>query len=218
MRMSTKHRGRHRIGLTSLAGSAALVAVGALMVALLAGASGAATTAAPKNKGKPSITGAAIEGQILQAKPGTWRPRPESIRYAYQWQRCGSTTLSCTTIPSATDAIYALRRDDTGHTLRVVVTATNAGGSASALSERTALVGAAPVDAPVNTVRPTITGKLLKGNTLAAQAGTWTGSKADGIRYTWRRCNEVGGSCSSLINPMGTRSNPPRRPKRGESR
>ncbi|MDH4341332.1 MAG: hypothetical protein OEW47_13335, partial [Thermoleophilia bacterium] len=201
--MSTKHRDWHRIGLTSLAGSAALVAVGTLMVALLAGASGAATTAAPKNKGKPSITGAATEGQILQAKPGTWRPRPESIRYAYQWQRCGSTTLSCTTIPSATDAIYALRRDDTGHTLRVVVAATNAGGSASALSERTALVGAAPVDAPVNTVRPTITGKLLKGNTLAAQAGTWTGNKADRIRYTWRRCNEVGGSCSSVDRQTG---------------
>ena len=42
MRLSTKHRGRHRIGLTGLAGSAALVAVGALTVALLAGASGAA--------------------------------------------------------------------------------------------------------------------------------------------------------------------------------
>ena len=44
MRMSTKHRGRLRIGLTSLAGSAALVAVGAVMVAMLAGASGAQPT------------------------------------------------------------------------------------------------------------------------------------------------------------------------------
>ena len=72
MRMSTKHRGRHRIGLTSLAGSAALVAVGAVMVALLAGASGAATNVAPENTGEPSVTGTARVGQVLRTTRGTW--------------------------------------------------------------------------------------------------------------------------------------------------
>ena len=72
MRVSTKHRGRHGIGLTSLAGSAALVAVGALTVALLAGASGAATNVAPTNTGEPSITGTPRVGQVLRTTRGAW--------------------------------------------------------------------------------------------------------------------------------------------------
>ena len=180
-------------------GAAALLT---LVLANVAGAgSSMATTSAaapPVSTSPPTVTGSMLEGQILQAKPGRWLRHPKRITYAYQWQRCGATSVSCTSIPSATDAIYALRHDDTGHTLRVVVTATNSAGSGSALSGRTALIGSAPADAPVNTVRPVITGKLLKGNSLAAQAGTWTGSRADRIRYSWRRCDEVGGSCTSV--------------------
>ena len=87
MRMSTKHRGRHRIGLTSLAGSAALVAVGAVMVALLAGASGAATTTAPKNTGEPSISGTPRVGQVLRTTRGTWTGTTP-IAHVYRWFRC----------------------------------------------------------------------------------------------------------------------------------
>src|SRR3970040_2685706 len=72
MRMNAKHRVMQRIGLTSVAGAAALVAVGAVTVAMLAGASGAATNVAPKNTGEPSITGTPRVGQALRATRGTW--------------------------------------------------------------------------------------------------------------------------------------------------
>lgn len=198
-RLPARRRGRPFVALAAWLGVTVVVA---LALAHLAGAGGSVATgqaaAPPQNTSPPSITGAAVESQMLQANPGKWR-HVKLIKYAYQWQRCGPTSpSSCTSIVDATDAIYALRHDDVGNTLRVVVTATNPVGNTSALSGRTAVVAAAPVGAPVNAVRPSITGKLLKRNTLVAQPGTWTGKQPARTRYSWRRCTDTGGSCRAI--------------------
>lgn len=75
---------------------------------------------------------------------GTWTGNPTS--YAYAWSRCNQNGNSCSKISGATAKTYTLTKQDVGDTLRVTVTATNAGGSTKATSAPTALVRAAIVN------------------------------------------------------------------------
>jgi len=67
-----------------------------------------------------------------------------AVSYARQWQRCGRTGTACATIPHTNLSTYTVAAADVGNTLRVIVTATGAGGKASAASSAT------PVVAPAN--------------------------------------------------------------------
>ena len=99
--------------------------------------------AAPGSVVPPGVSGNATEGQELNAATGTWSGSPTS--YAYQWQDCNAAGEGCSSIGGATSANYRLAAVDVGHTVRVVVSASNAGGSTSASSAPTAVIGAAPV-------------------------------------------------------------------------
>ncbi len=104
-------------------------------------ATGTVEPPAPKNTAAPAISGSAAEGETLQASTGTWSGNPTS--YTYQWESCkASGAKSCTAIGGATTGTRALTSSDVGHTLRVVVKATNAGGSGEATSEATSVVTA----------------------------------------------------------------------------
>lgn len=91
----------------------------------------------------PAPTGTAVVGQALTAAPGTWSGT-QPITYAYQWQRCSS---SCGDVSGATGASYSLGSVDVGATMRVRITATNGGGSATGTSAATGTIQAAPPDA-----------------------------------------------------------------------
>jgi hypothetical protein len=93
------------------------------------------------NTSRPRINGTAAAGNTLTATTGTWTG--SGITYAYSWSRCtvpttpdGDTT--CHTVSSGTS--YSVTSADSGYTIRVRVTATNAGGSATASSSRTSTV------------------------------------------------------------------------------
>ncbi len=102
---------------------------------------------APVNSAPPTIVGTATEGHLLSATIGAWAGSPTS--YAYQWRDCGATSTSCTNVSGATGSSYTLGSSDVGHTMRVVVTASNAGGATPAAS---ASVG--PVSAPLPSPAP----------------------------------------------------------------
>ena len=164
----------------------------ALLASLVTGLvlAASAFAAAPSNTTPPSVSGTAKAGQTLTVSNGTWSGSPTD--YSYQWQRCSSST-SCTSISGATDKTYAVRNADVGHTLRAVVTATNADGLSTANSNQTATVTAA-TGVPANTVQPSITGTAVVGDTLTAETGSWTNSPTS-YSYRWLQCDRFGGSC-----------------------
>lgn len=95
--------------------------------------SAAGVGSAPDNTVLPAITGTAETDELLTASTGTWTGSP-TPSYSYQWLRDGET------IPGATASTYTIVVADEGHKIRVLVTATNVNGVASALSAETATV------------------------------------------------------------------------------
>jgi hypothetical protein len=147
----------------------------------------------PVNSSLPVISGTPVEGQTLSTTNGTWNGTTNA--FAYQWQDCDSSGNACQNIAGATASTYSLGNGDVGRTLRAVVTATNAGGSASATSSPTAIVTAPPHPPPVLTgVRFTSTSfTARKGTTL-----TFTLSTAATIRVVITqtvRGRKINGRC-----------------------
>jgi Concanavalin A-like lectin/glucanases superfamily len=96
---------------------------------------------APSNTAPPTISGTPQQGQVLNANPGTWSGT-QPITYGYRWMSCDSTGANCAPISGAATASYPVASADIGHTLLVVVTATNSVSSVSAPSKPTAVVQA----------------------------------------------------------------------------
>ena len=93
----------------------------------------------PTNSAVPTITGAPKPGQTLVAAPGTWSGTAP-IAFGYQWESCDRTGASCVVVSGRTTSAYRVSSSDAGSSFRVVVTASNAAGSASATSAHTAVV------------------------------------------------------------------------------
>jgi hypothetical protein len=147
----------------------------------------------PLSSNLPTISGTPIVGQTLSASTGSWSGAAPT-NYSYSWSRCDSTGGGCSPISGATSATYLLASADAGSTIRVSVTATNSGGSATVSSAATAVVQAVPT----STGYPTVSGTPTVGQTLSASPGTWSGSTPMTDTYSWSRCNSTGGSCSPI--------------------
>ena len=94
--------------------------------------------AAPTNSVAPNISGTSAYAGVLTAANGTWTSNPTG--YTYQWSRASTAAGSYTNISGATSQTYTLTAADIGNYVKVNVTATNAGGSNSALSSATAQI------------------------------------------------------------------------------
>jgi len=101
----------------------------------------------------------------------------------------------CTDIPGATASTYTLTAADVGDTVKVRVTATNADGSASALSAETGVVTAAAL--PANTVVPVVSGVPERTLPLTTTTGTWSNSPTS-YSYQWQSCTQGGYSSAVL--------------------
>ena len=173
----------------SLAGLV-VVACAVAAGAMLSTGAEARSTAVPANVSPPTVSGTAVAGETLTASPGSWTGTAP-ISYAFAWQRCDAGGSSCAPIGGATAQTYVADAADIGSTLRVDVTATNAEGSASALSAQTAVV--VQPSSPVNTAEPLISGSAVEGSTLTTTTGTWTGTGTITFAYQWVRCDTSGG-------------------------
>jgi hypothetical protein len=71
-------------------------------------------------------------------------------------------------------------------------------GVGAAVGVMTPAGSAAGAAIPNNTSPPTITGKNEVGATLTGRRGTWSGTAPLSFEYSWRRCDDTGGSCSAI--------------------
>ena len=184
---NTRKRGARRLLLLSMT----------LAAAALVGAT-SASAAAPQNTSAPTISGTARAGSTLTAADGTWSNSPTS--FTYQWERCASDATACGDITSATSKTYVLVTGDVAHTVRVVVTAVNADGKTSALAQPTDVV--ASKNGPTSSVKPTVSGSAVVGDSLTVSNGSWTATPSSFTRQ-WQRCASDGTSCINIGGATG---------------
>lgn len=150
------------------------------------------------NYGYQPLTAAPQVGQVLLRGQGSWTGSAPLSISAVQWQRCNSSGSECSTVQSG--ATYTVQAADTGSSLRVVVTVTNGLGSTAVASPASAPVGGTtlpPLNPPVNSTPPSISGTPQAGQTLAASTGSWSGNPT-GYAYRWEDCDTSGGSCTAI--------------------
>jgi hypothetical protein len=147
----------------------------------------------PSNIARPTISGAALAGQVLTASPGEWRGTPP-LSHGFEWLRCDEGGDQCKTVVVG-GASYTLSEADVGSTIRVIVTATNGADSASERSRPTNRVARAPL---VNTAPPTIAGIAAVDQTLTAMPGQWVSSGPIDFLYRWLRCKDDGSGCEPI--------------------
>ncbi len=132
-----------------------------------------ASVPAPVNSGGlPSISGVDEEGQLLSASPGSWTNDPTG--FSYRWEDCNSSGERCASISGTTASTYKLVARDVGDSVRVVVTATNSGGSGQATSEPTDVIVSRP-----------ISGQAVYVSQSGAGGQTGEGSCAQARPLTW---------------------------------
>ena len=161
----------------------------------------AVVTGSPQNTVAPSLSGSAARDSTLTTTNGTWAGFPATFTFTYAWLRCDNLGANCSIIGGATASTYKLVQADVGGTVKARVTATNAGGSASADTSVTAVV----TGAPANTVAPTITGTTGIGDTLTEHDGPGAVIRA-------RRSRTNGGAATRRASTAPTSSaRPPTR-------
>jgi hypothetical protein len=97
-----------------------------------------AAPAAPAVTAAPTISGLPMVDQKLTATRGTWGGS-QPLTLALQWQRCDGSGQNCQDLGLSGD-LYTVIRFDVGKTLRVRVTAVNAGGAREVFSATTPVV------------------------------------------------------------------------------
>ncbi len=155
---------------------------------------------APTVEAGPTFSGTARVGAVLTAGEGTWNGSPDTFRY--QWRRCDPRGGDCAPIAGAASQTYRLAPADAGRRLRVAVTAENAAGTRTTVSNASSVV-APPLRKPVVVARPTVSGSTVEGGRLRATRGTWRGSGPLDYTYAWLRCNANGGSCTVVQGARG---------------
>jgi Concanavalin A-like lectin/glucanases superfamily len=183
---ATTRPGAHRL---RLSGRRARFRV-TLRIAAPPPASPGVVSGAPTLVAAPAISGLAQSGRTLTATTGAWRGTAP-IEYAFAWQSCAAGGQACVNIRGATGRTYTLVDGDRGHRVRVLVTASNAAGSATAAAAETAIVTAIPgvVKSPV---LPTA---VQQGQTVKVTSAVFSNPQPDSVRTQWLRCAD---SCAAV--------------------
>ncbi len=162
----------------------------ALLVLMLVGAgSAAAQTARPQNTVRPTISGAAKQGEVLTADPGTWTGT-QPITLTYQWRRCDTNGANCANIIGATSKTYTLTSVDVGNRLRVRVRAANSAGATTATSLPTAVVAA---KAPKSLALDSSQSVVAYGGSVTLTGSLANGQAGESVTITEHRVPSLGG-------------------------
>ena len=82
----------------------------------------------------------------MTAQAGSWSTPAGAgnAAYSYRWQDCDVNAVACNAIAGGNAQTYSPTASDIGHTLRVLVTASDNDGQASTASELSAIIPAPP--------------------------------------------------------------------------
>ncbi len=187
-------RSRARLGHRNVRVLASLVSFA--LLALSSGYSSLAAAEPPSGPPAigtlPAVKGTPADGKKMKVSKGGWGGL-KPLSYSYAWQRCNASGTECAPIEGATSLTYIASSQDVGHTLRGVVTATNADGSASAASSPSAEIGAS---SPKKKQNPTVSGTARDGQPLSAADGLWKGTRPMTFTYQWQYCRS--GPCTAI--------------------
>ncbi len=147
----------------------------------------------------PTITGTAAVGTTLSEKNGTWSNDPSAL--SLQWEDCNAGGAACTAIPGATAGTYKVAASDGGHTIRVLETATNAGGASRQMASNATAIIPVPASPPAERTAPSIAGAPIIGRRLHGSNGRWTGSTPLRFSGQWQRCRTA---CTNIAGATGT--------------
>lgn len=153
-----------------------------------------ASTAAPAIGGEPKV------GATLVATAGSWSGT-KPIATAFAWRRCDSVGHDCVDLQGAWAATYVPVEEDVGATLKVLVTATNPFGEATAES---VAVGPVKPAGPRNTALPQLSGAAVEGGTITATTGAWTPEGTLSLAMAWERCLDASAPCVAIAGATGT--------------
>ncbi len=82
---------------------------------------------------KPTISGTPQQGQTLTVTHAAWASATPLTAIADQWEQCDLFGGGCQPIPGQTGTTYTLTPGDVGHTIAVSETASNIGGTSTAV-------------------------------------------------------------------------------------
>jgi hypothetical protein len=165
----------------------------------------------PRNTSPPTVSGSPVVGGTLSSSAGTWTGTAP-ITYARRWQRCTGSpgAPTCADISGATGTTYSPQLADEARTLRVQVTASNAGGTSTAMS---AVVGPVTGGSGNTPPQPLISGPAVSFHWKAGDTITYSGSATDAqdgtvpaARLSW---NIILGHCTTQgchNHPLATRT------------
>jgi len=179
---------RHSESLTRFLPSCAVVA---LVTSVLATAAGAAS--GPLLTKRPTVKGAATQGNRLVVSRGTWSG---AATYAYRWYRCDTMGRHCRLLHGVTARSHRAGAGDVGHTLSVAVRATGPSGSTLAFASLVGPIAGAHPNLDALT-QPVVSGKALQGSTLHVRTGRWR-PKPSAFSFQWARCNAELRACAAL--------------------
>jgi hypothetical protein len=164
----------------------------------LAVPSGVVTALPPAATGRPALSTNGVQQSVpVTATNGAWQATGPST-YTTVWQRCNSAGAACSAIGGATAASYTPTAADVGHTLVVVVTATNVDGSVASTSTPTDVVlPAAPRwrDLPVLAANDGYVGGVL-----SVTDGVFTGPVVSSDVTQIMRCTNA---CTAISSASG---------------
>ena len=163
---------------------------------VLSAPTAAATYGPPLGEGPPITEGYPVATGTLTVNiyNEDLETAPARAWMSYQWERCNAGGSACVEISGATEPTYVATESDVGHTLRPIVTFTNAYGSDLETGTASSVITAA--GPPVNVALPTLTSTDAgdysndpqPGAIVVATAGQWYGSAPIAYTYQWQSC------------------------------